>query len=124
MPDAVLRGWPDHELREATREGRFEDEGWRVRKDGSRFWANIALMDDFRPDTVLLDLGLPGMSGYEVARHLRGRRETAHALIIALTGYGQPEDTFRIKTAGFDHHLVKPAVPEQLAALVGQNASD
>ena len=65
-----------------------------------------------------MDIGLPGMSGYELARHLRGRRETARVVLIALTGYGQPEDALRIKAAGFDHHLVKPASPEQLAALV------
>ena len=41
--DVVQRGWPDHELREAARHGRFEDEGWRVRKDGSRFWANVVI---------------------------------------------------------------------------------
>src|SRR6185295_433433 len=49
LPDEVTRGWPDHELRVAAREGRFEDEGWRVRRDGSRFWANVvitALRDD------------------------------------------------------------------------------
>ncbi len=72
----------------------------------------------FRPDVVVMDIGLPGMSGYDVARHLRGRRETARVLLIALTGYGQPDDVFRIKAAGFDHHLVKPASPEQIAALV------
>jgi two-component system, chemotaxis family, CheB/CheR fusion protein len=75
----------------------------------------------FRPDVVVLDIGLPGMSGYDVARHLRGRRESAHALLIALTGYGRPEDVVRAKAAGFDHHLVKPALPAQLKALVGQH---
>jgi CheY-like chemotaxis protein len=77
----------------------------------------------FRPEVVVLDIGLPGMSGYDVARHLRGRRESAHALLIALTGYGRPEDAVRIKAAGFDHHLVKPALPEQLKTLVGQHVS-
>src|SRR5687768_6680063 len=43
MHDSVASGWPDHELEVATREGRFEDEGWRVRKDGSRFWANVVI---------------------------------------------------------------------------------
>ena len=67
-----------------------------------------------------MDIGLPGMSGYDVARHLRGRKDTARVLLIALTGYGQPEDVFRIKAAGFNHHVVKPASPEQFAALVGR----
>src|SRR5687767_6691622 len=43
MPEEVNRGWPEHELKVATREGRFEDEGWRLRKDGSRFWANVVI---------------------------------------------------------------------------------
>jgi CheY-like chemotaxis protein len=77
----------------------------------------------FRPEVVVLDIGLPGMSGYDVARHLRGRRESAHVLLIALTGYGRPEDAVRIKAAGFDHHLVKPALPEQLKTLVDQRVS-
>ena len=83
----------------------------------------LAAAVQFRPDVVVMDIGLPGMSGYDVARHVRGRRETAHVLLIALTGYGQPDDVFRIKSAGFDYHLVKPASPEQIAALVGGQLS-
>ena len=49
--------------------------------------------------------------------------DTAQVLLIALTGYGQPEDAFQIKAAGFDYHLVKPASPEQLVALVGRQVS-
>jgi two-component system CheB/CheR fusion protein len=62
----------------------------------------------FRPDVVLLDIGLPGMSGYEVAERLRSGPETGGALLIALTGWGQEEDRRRSKEAGIDFHLVKP----------------
>jgi two-component system, chemotaxis family, CheB/CheR fusion protein len=82
----------------------------------------LEMAAQFLPDVVVLDIGLPGMSGYDVARHLRGRRESARVVLIALTGYGGPENAVRVKAAGFDHHLVKPAVPAQLKALVAQHA--
>lgn len=91
----------------------------RLAYDGS---AALALAGEFRPDVIVLDIGLPGMNGYELARHLRGRQETAGALLIALTGYGNPENAARIKAAGFDHHVVKPASPEQLSALIDGQA--
>jgi CheY-like chemotaxis protein len=56
----------------------------------------------------ILDIGLPNMNGYELARRLRGRPETASAVLIALTGYGQAHDRVLSKAAGFDHHFVKP----------------
>jgi two-component system CheB/CheR fusion protein len=62
----------------------------------------------FRPDVVLLDIGLPGMDGYEVAKKLRGHAATRDAMLIAVTGYGQPGDQLRSAEAGFDHHVVKP----------------
>jgi CheY-like chemotaxis protein len=66
------------------------------------------------PDAVFLDIGLPGMSGFQVARELRARAQTRHALLVAVTGYGQASDRQRALEAGFDHHLVKPV---ELAAL-------
>jgi CheY-like chemotaxis protein len=71
----------------------------------------------FQPEVVLLDIGLPGMDGYEVARQLRERAETERVLIVALTGYGQEEDVRRSMEAGFDHHFVKPADLTALSAL-------
>jgi signal transduction histidine kinase/DNA-binding response OmpR family regulator len=68
----------------------------------------------FRPEIVLLDIGLPGMDGYEVARRLRTCPASADAVLVAVTGYGQAEDRVRSHQAGFDHHLVKPV---DLAAL-------
>ncbi len=62
----------------------------------------------FHPEAVLLDIGLPGLDGYQVASRLRRRRRTARALLVALTGYGQEEDQDLAREAGFDHHLTKP----------------
>jgi two-component system CheB/CheR fusion protein len=73
----------------------------------------------FKPEVILLDIGLPGMDGHEVARRLRQLPETKNVLLIALSGYGQTEDLRKSKEAGFDHHLVKPADIDQLLALMG-----
>jgi two-component system CheB/CheR fusion protein len=70
------------------------------------------------PDVVVLDIGLPDTDGYQVARALRSQRATSRATLIALTGYGQPEDVTRARAAGFDRHLVKPADPDEIAAVV------
>jgi signal transduction histidine kinase len=68
----------------------------------------IDLAIKHRPDVVILDIGLPGMNGYEVARQLRRHGETQDAILIALTGYGRVEDQELAREAGFDRHLVKP----------------
>jgi PAS domain S-box-containing protein len=72
----------------------------------------------WRPDVVLCDIGLPGLDGCGVARALRLNPATARARLLALTGYGQEEDRRRSREAGFDHHLVKPADPEELQRLL------
>lgn len=92
----------------------------RTAEDGP---AALAIAADFRPDVVLLDIGLPGMSGYEVARHLRGSRATSKALLIAVTGYGQPDDVDRATAAGFDHHVVKPVSLERILELISRGAT-
>jgi CheY-like chemotaxis protein len=61
-----------------------------------------------RPDVIFLDIGLPGMDGYEVAAALRQRAELCDARIVAITGYGQDRDRQRTRDAGFDQHIVKP----------------
>jgi CheY-like chemotaxis protein/two-component sensor histidine kinase len=71
-----------------------------------------------QPHLILLDIGLPGMSGYEVVRQLRSDPQFQHALLVALSGYGQPEDQRRSKEAGFDEHLVKPVSLETLLTLL------
>ncbi len=69
----------------------------------------IEAIGKFQPGVVLLDIGMPGMDGYEVARRVRERREFEGVTLIALTGWGQEDDRRRTREAGFDHHLVKPA---------------
>lgn len=84
--------------------------------------AALAAAEEISPEYVLLDIGLPAMNGYEVARHLRGTPNTARAILIAVTGYGQESDRARAREAGFDHHLVKPVNPEALLKLVTRSA--
>ncbi|HEY3056679.1 MAG TPA: MASE1 domain-containing protein [Thermoanaerobaculia bacterium] len=76
----------------------------------------------FLPEVVLLDIGLPGMDGYAVARQLRASAESSTVFLVALTGYGQPEDLERSREAGFDHHLLKPVTPENLMEVLRQGA--
>ena len=78
----------------------------------------IRIAPAFRPEVVVLDIGLPGMDGFEVARRLRALPETRTATLIALTGYGQREMQERSKEVGFDHHLVKPVQLDLLERLL------
>ena len=64
---------------------------------------------NYRPDVLLLDIGLPGLDGYEVAQRIRQQAALKSIMLVALTGYGQESDRQRSQNAGFDHHLVKPA---------------
>jgi CheY-like chemotaxis protein len=79
----------------------------------------LDLAAEFGPDLVLLDIGLPGMDGYEVARRLRLRQDLTPLRLVAVTGYGQQEDRDRARDAGFDQHLVKPVEPDALNAVLG-----
>jgi CheY-like chemotaxis protein len=72
----------------------------------------------FNPDVVLLDIGMPGMDGYEVARRIRANPAHRNMQLIALTGWGQDEDRQRSAAAGFNHHLVKPADVDKLRQLL------
>src|SRR6476661_4871234 len=74
----------------------------------------LAKAVEFRPEIILLDIGLPGMSGYEVARQLRSLPGFRDVFIVAVTGYGQDSDRIHSQEAGFGHHLVKPVQPEVL----------
>ena len=73
------------------------------------------------PDAFILDIGMPGMDGMELARHLRAQPETARALLIAVSGYAYEEDRKKSMLAGFDHHLAKPFNVRDLAALLAAN---
>ena len=98
-------------------------EGHEVKAVGDGMQA-LACVPVFAPQVVLLDIGLPGLSGYEVARRLREMPATADVLLVAVTGYGQKEDRQLALDAGFDRHFVKPTDPRQLSDLIAQWGSD
>ena len=97
------------------------DLGHEVRKalDGG---SAVDAATSYHPDLVLLDLGLPVLSGIEVARELRRRPETSRVCLVAITGWGAPEDRARTCEAGFNHHLTKPVDPEELIQVIAQCA--
>lgn len=78
----------------------------------------LRILASFRPQLILLDLGLPGMSGYEVAIRIRESAELRGVTLAALTGWGQEEDRRRTRKAGFDFHLVKPADPQEIHRII------
>ncbi len=82
--------------------------------------AGIEIAATFKPDVVLVDLGLPGISGYEVARRLRKHPQLKDVRIIAQTGWGDSNDRRRTREAGFDHHMLKPLDPEELRAVLAR----
>jgi CheY-like chemotaxis protein len=80
----------------------------------------IAMAERRRPDAIVLDIGLPGINGYEACRRIREARPDYDPLVIALTGWGQNDDRRRSAEAGFDAHLVKPLDVEALRRLLGE----
>jgi CheY-like chemotaxis protein len=84
----------------------------------------LTMAQAHHPDVVLLDIGLPGIDGYEVARRLRASPLPERPVLIAVTGYGQPADRVRSREAGFDHHLVKPVAMEKLLPLLEPAADE
>lgn len=87
----------------------------RIAHDGH---AALALVEQFQPQVVLLDIGLPGMNGYEAARAIRMTEAGRQMLLVAVTGWGQLGDRQRAVAAGFDHHMVKPVDPQALMTLI------
>jgi signal transduction histidine kinase len=83
--------------------------------DGLQALASLKVFD---PHVIVLDIGLPGLDGYAVARQLRSRGDSSHMLLIAVTGYGQKEDRQRAAEAGFDYHFVKPADPREIQVAI------
>jgi PAS domain S-box-containing protein len=92
----------------------------RVAYDGI---AAVEVARAFRPEVALLDIGMPGLNGYEVARKLRQEAGDRPLTLVALTGWGQDGDRLRSREAGFDHHLVKPADPDALQRLLAAPAN-
>ena len=88
----------------------------RIAHDGG---AALSISTEFAPDVIFLDIGLPVMNGYAVARTLRGRPEFDHVHIAAVTGWGQDEDRRKAREAGFDSHYTKPLSPDVLREVLG-----
>jgi two-component system, OmpR family, response regulator len=82
----------------------------------------LGLAATFRPDAVLLNVGLPGLDGYEVARRLRQLPGLGDVLLVAITAHGRPEDAAACRAAGIDHHLLRPFDPAELERLLGTRA--
>jgi CheY-like chemotaxis protein len=82
----------------------------------------LKMAHESRPDVILLDIGMPGMNGYEVARQLRAQASFSDTLLVAVTGYGRASDVKQTESAGFDHHLVKPIDYEKLQSLLAARA--
>jgi CheY-like chemotaxis protein len=78
----------------------------------------LTLLDSYTPDVAVLDIGLPGMSGHELAARVRAHRNGGNCYLVALTGYGTTADAARAHDAGFSQHLVKPARPDALLEAV------
>ncbi|WP_437573435.1 ATP-binding response regulator [Sorangium sp. So ce887] len=83
----------------------------------------LELVREHRPDVAVLDIGLPGIDGYELARRLRGEPSLDRCMLIAVSGYGQDADRQRAIDAGFDHHLLKPVEPAALMKLLARGMS-
>ena len=86
-----------------------------VAHDGEEALAKAA---SYRPQIILLDIGLPGLSGYDVAERLRAQSDGRGPTLVAMTGWGQEEDLRRSRDAGFAHHLVKPVDLDVLRAVI------
>ena len=96
---------------------RLEGHEVKTVSDGNEALSSVRV---YAPHVIVLDIGLPGLDGYAVARQLRERGDTSHTLLIALTGYGQREDRDRALGAGFDYHFVKPTDPRLIQRAIEQ----
>jgi CheY-like chemotaxis protein len=112
----------DHADARAALEMVLHLEGHRVRTvaDG-REAVDVILAE--QPDVAFVDIGLPGIDGHEVARRLRAAPGGRDLVLVALTGYGRPDDARRVREAGFDAHLVKPVDSETLEELLAQGGA-
>ena len=82
--------------------------------------AALEMTKAYSPDAIFLDIGMPGMDGYDVARRMRQQDGLENVVLVALTGWGQQEDRRRTAEAGFNYHLVKPPEPEAVDRLLGE----
>jgi CheY-like chemotaxis protein len=78
----------------------------------------VEMAESFRPDAILMDIGMPGLNGFDACARIRARPWASDVFIVALTGWGQDEDKNRSRAAGFDRHLVKPVEPATLEHMI------
>jgi CheY-like chemotaxis protein len=109
----------DHADARAALEMVLQLEGHRVRAAAEGREAVDVILAE-QPDVAFIDIGLPGIDGHEVARRLRAAPEGRDLVLIALTGYGRPDDARRAREAGFDAHLVKPVDVDELGRLLAE----
>lgn len=134
MSSASEPGWtgaPDSQLKvlvvddnadgAATLSMLLELSGYAVRTASDGLSA-LSAAEQFRPHAILLDIGLPVLDGYEVAKRIRATDSLNGVVLIALTGYGQDNDRDRSQAAGFDHYFVKPTDPRVLCDVLGRCA--
>jgi CheY-like chemotaxis protein len=91
----------------------------RITHDGT---SALAVGPEFMPDLVLMDIGMPGMDGYETCERMRAEEWSANVRVVALTGWGQEEDKRKARRAGFDLHLVKPVDRKTLIEVITATA--
>jgi len=84
----------------------------------------LEILKSQRPDVAVIDVGLPGLNGYEIARRFREEPDSSDVMLVALTGYGTPDARERSRQAGFDHHLIKPVDPEALEEILRAKVVD
>ena len=106
----------------ATLAAILQDEGHEVR-ECYRGAEVMRMVRDFDPDVALIDIGMPGMTGYDVARELRQAYGNARPLLVAVTGWKQSSDKILARLAGFDHHLAKPFETKTLLEIIEPLAS-
>jgi DNA-binding response OmpR family regulator len=92
----------------------------RIAYDGAEA---LEVAREFVPEVAFVDIGMPKVHGYEVARRLRSEEATANCLLVAVTGWGQDSDRIRAREAGFDRHLVKPVDPIEISAILEASES-
>jgi CheY-like chemotaxis protein len=98
---------------------RMEGHDVQLAHDGT---AALDALRSFRADAALLDIGMPGLTGYEVARSARGDPDLRHVLLVAITGWGQASDKARALAEGFDVHMTKPVDVTRLVAVLQEHA--
>jgi signal transduction histidine kinase/ActR/RegA family two-component response regulator len=118
MPQRILVADDNSDLAESMAMLlRFEGHEVWIANDGP---SALDLAERIEPNAAVLDIGLPGLNGYELARELRVRENGGGLLLVAVTGYGQPEDRVLSRAAGFDRHMVKPLEPRTLVAEIAE----